>query len=507
MSSLATPGIKTARIRNFSGGLNIRDAQSELGLSETPDAANATLDERGAVRKRTGQVKYNPTPFAGNLVTNTFYWAAGQNQITQCGTGLFKDTSTTAFKFLSTTARCGMADFQGKLYVTHPVDGLFSYDGSTVAAIAGAPKGTMLAAAQNRLISAGDPANPTTVSASKIGDATDWTLGAGHGWTNQIREKDTEPITCLAGASGVDIAGRAGLLVFKGRSAYRIYDFTDTGGGAYYTIDPRTGAAGPLAVVTVGSRTLVLGEKGIFQTDGVAPLQQMTDTEQPLFRPELVAFDQIDKWCAGWRGDRAYFSLCRAGTSVNNLALEMSPDQGWIVTHTNAASCYSTYGRNDQKLLAGSPTVLGQVYEQLKGGSDDGAPITSYFQTRWFELDDGFLTRLRRIRVTGRGTFALYLRFDFATGNEVRLDVSLTETGSLYDNPASVYGTSLYAGGIIQGVQDFYSLGTCKAVSFRVEETSSLTLIAPTVLGANAPAVGAWALYGLDINHIQLGLA
>src|SRR5439155_7993393 len=95
------------KLEDFSGGLNIRDAAGQLAANETPDSMNVTLDERGGAGKRLGMIKYNGSPFEASLVTNTFYWPSGQNEITQCGAKLYKDTGA-SFKTFTTTERCGM---------------------------------------------------------------------------------------------------------------------------------------------------------------------------------------------------------------------------------------------------------------------------------------------------------------------------------------------------------------------------------------------------------------
>lgn len=504
------PPVQTARIRNFSGGLDIRDAPSELALSESPSAYNVTLDERGGVNKRLGFIKFNGSAFNASKVANTWYSTTLQKQITQSGTDLFPDASTVSFKTFTTSERVGFADFNGKLWIIHPTDGLFQSDGTAggTALVAGGPKGSCIVPVQNRLV-AYDIVN-NQLAASKIGDGTDWTTGAGHGWTNKIWEKDREPVVALALAPGTDVLGRPGLLAFKRRSAYRVYDFSDATGGAYTTIDWNVGAASALAIAGYSEKVILISERGIFYTNGTGALKPAWETSEPLWQPAQVAYDQIDKWCAGWKGDRIYFSLCRAGSTQNDLALEYHPQQGWIVPGSNAASCYATYQKNDQKLLTGSPGANGQVYEQQHGGSDDGAAIASRFQTRWFEPNDGFLTRMRRIRVIGRGAFSLYLRKDFHLSNDDLLSVNVSGTAGLYDDAAAVYDAAgaLYGPLSSQDYQDFQSPGVCKAISFRVEETSTISSTGPQLLeSGTAPEIGAWALYGIDLNHVRLGLA
>lgn len=508
MAKKSSSGVETARIRNFAGGLNIRDAQQELALSESPDNWNVTLDERGGVQSRLGMIKYNSSAFNASLVVALYYWPSSAHVVTQSGTKLYLDTGATEFKTFTTSAPAAFADFNGKLWIVHPVDGLFQSDGTAVGttAVAAGPTGTTMTVWQSRLVIAGNTTNTTRVYASGIADGTDWLTTAGHGWTNDIKEGSSDPVVALHGAAGIDIVGRPGLLVFKNRSAHRIYD---SGTGAYTTIDSLRGAASSRAVGSIGNRTVALGEQGICITDGVGPLIPASNKEEPLWTPDQVAFDKISKWCLGVKGNRVRVSVPRFGSTANDLALEFHPEDGWIVAGSNAASCYALYTNNARKLLAGSPATAGRVYQFDSGGTDDGTAISSWFQTRWFELNDGFLTRLRRLRVIGRGAFQIATRIDYEASDHETLSPNLVGTSYVYDSASSKYDdVATYGSAIIEAFEDFYSPGTCKAISFRVSATTSTSDFAQPLLGAgNGVEVGAWALYGVDVNHIQLGLA
>jgi hypothetical protein len=505
VTSLLRQGLRyfygESQFRDFSGGWNIRDAQGELAANESPDLYNVTLDERGGISKRLGYTKYNGSAFGASLVTNCFYWSTGQNLITQAGTKLYKDTSTTEFKTFTTSERCGFADFTGLLFFIHPTDGLFKYDGATVTAIAAGPKGTTLAPWQNKLFAAGDPNNKPRVYWSNKGDGTLWT-GTDF---NDLREKDTEIVTCLTGASGLDISGRAGLLAFKRRSTYRIFD---SGTGQFQTLDAQIGAASALSVVNGFQRTVALGESGIFWTDGVGPMRPASDKIQNLFDPTQIAFDQLDKFCAGIKGDRMYFSLARTGQTANNLELEHHPIQGWIVANSSAASCYATYGKNDQILYAGSPSVVGQVYKRLTGGSDDGTAITSRFQGRWAEPTGGHQVRITRARVVGRGAFSLDVFTDYQLAPSISFSVNLAGSAGTYDDVGSVYDTDdLYGPLKYQDFRDFPQLGVMRAISLRFSETSSVSSSGLQILGAGAaPEVGAFGSYGVSLSYVPLGI-
>lgn len=578
---------RLVRIRDFSGGLNLREAPPELAQNESPDLMNVTLDERGGVAKRLGYVKVNNTPFGGGLIQNRLKSSVAADWVTQAGSSLYLGTTNTPRKTFSTGARVGLCDFNGKTWALHPVDGLFSTtDGITwstagsrgtvtvtiatpavfsftahglqagdqvifqttgalptgltagttyfvltagltasafeVSTTAGgaavntsgtqsgthtlffpSPKGDSIISWQNRLV-CNDSTTAAQVNASAIGDGDNWHTSTGTGWTNQIREnpRDSSRILCLAAASGVDIVGRPGLIACKRDSTYRL---NDSNNGAYQTLDTNVGAASGLSVTTLFGRTIILSRFGIFWTDGVTALTKASARVDPLFNPATLAESQLDLCAAGNYGDRCYFSIPKIGDTANTLAIEYHPLEGWITIGTNAASCYAS-DPDLQQLHTGSPTVTGQVYQQLKGGSDDGAMINSWFQTKWFEPNDGFFTRFRKAHVLGRGTFNFYTRADYTTGQGVLRNVAITGGGF-------VWGTGVWGVGVWGPVTyESYSpalltLGTGRAVSFRVEEISSLSTTTPPLPGTTVGIeVGAWALGGIDLLHFQLGV-
>jgi len=499
----------TVRVREFDGGWNVRDAPGELAPNESPDLWNVTLDERGGITKRLGQAKYNSTVYdAANLAKAGFNWISGGKKIIQVGAKLYLDTSNTVRQTFSTSARVGFADFGGKLWVIHPIDGLYSStDGATYSSVAGSPKGTALTAWQNRLLALGDPAQPQRLYASGIGDGTDWLTTAGHGWTNDLREtQDGAALLGFAASPGMDIIGRAGLIVAKQNSIYRVYDSNT---GAYQTLDPNIGFASPLAGVTMNGRTIFLSTQGIFWTDEAKTGGLLTPASQkltPLFTNSQLAYSQAALWCAGTVGDRVKFSLCRNGATANNIALEYHPEQKWIVPGSNACSFYMT--DTNGILYGGSPTVNGQVYQQDTTGADDATAISSWFQTRWFEPNSGFLASLWQMRLNGRGSGSSYVRKDYDLAGGDRFNFALTGDTPTYDSGLLYDSGELYDRLSSQETETFYNLGTCRAFSIRVEETSSLTTTGIQIADAGSePTVGAWSLYGIDVLHVPLGIA
>jgi hypothetical protein len=173
-------------------------------------------------------------------------------------------------------------------------------------------------------------------------------------WTvtnfNPIWSIDQDPIVALAVGSGQDIIGNSGLLAFKQDSVYRINNFTT---GAYTVISSSVGAAGPKAVVGVGARVCWVGKHGIYWwAQGHAEPVNASDLLRPLWRPEQLSFANQAGWCAGRRLNRALFSMSTVNSSVNDLALEFHPDEGWIAPRSDAMSCYSVSGGNVEQPMA-----------------------------------------------------------------------------------------------------------------------------------------------------------
>lgn len=580
MATATRPGSPTKiDLASFSGGLNTRDSADELAQNESGDLFNVTFDERGGVGARVGFKKYNGTPYAAALVKVGFAWDTAALKVAQCGASIYVGTSTTPIVTFSTSARVDFADFLGSLYIIHPVDGLYKSDGTSggTARVLGAPKGSTLAAWQNQLWAAGDPAQKPRVGFTVPGSGQQWwdaqtlingaigslpaatitvdsttgfdpsgAITIGEGGTAQvvtytgvtattftgatggtgavadntfvgqgqrfvdIREKDDNAVVCLFGGSGEDIAGRPGLLCFKRRSAYRI-SIAET--GAYVTLDSAVGAASSIAAASLLGRVYTISEAGIFWTDGNSEMRNEGDKLRPLWAPEQLAFDQADLWCAGAKGARLKFSVPLVGHTANSLALEhypaARPQDAATVIGSNAASCYFTSHASEERLFGGSPSVNGQVYEMDSGGTDDGAAIHSWFQTPWYPLTPGYLTRLRRLVVEGRGdAINLYVKRDFTTDQGDLTPITITLNDSFWDDGTLWDDGTVWGPAVLVGYSDpIPSLGVARVFAFRFDASTTGTQSLPPLLpGGHIPEVGAWAVQGLHISAIPLSV-
>jgi len=502
MPTKTVPSLDHIILEDFSGGWNSRDAASQVANNESPECLNVTLDVRGGFQKRLGLTRVGSGTTIVNPSHRMFYWQKTGETIIQDGAVVRKTTDFTSFttlKTYSTSAGADFCDFQGKLVAVHPVDKVSVYDSATWTDIGTSPKGSTNAAWQNKVFVGGDPDNPSRVWWSNAGDPNTWTLASAF---VDLREKDNALITAIGGGTGLDDVGRGGLLVFKADSTYRIHD---SGTGAFVTLHNEAGAGGPMCVATSTSGvTAFISKKGIYVTDSVSKPELASNKIDPLFRATEINFSKQDIWCAGVHQDRFVFSLTRGvSQTTNNFTLEYHPALGWIVPHSFGLASAASFGTNDFKLY-GASTSLPRIYSVFSGGSDDGTAITARFQTRWFEPGNGYNCRLRKLLVNGRGIASLYVKRNYSQGVGDLYPISVIGSGFVWDS--GTWGSGVWGPDLFQDFNlPFYALGIARAVSFEVQETSSITVSGPPLLDDGAvQTVGAFAVYALYLDFVNL---
>lgn len=499
-----TSALKGGSVQDFSAGPNLRDAAPKLAVNESSDAWNVTFDERGDVASRLGYVKDNTDLYPDPIVNMDWIPLLG-TKVVQAGTDLYLESDpTTSVQTFSTNGTVTFAELNDHAIACHPVDGIFtSTDGSTwtVVADADAPTAPLCCVTwQGRLIVG---LAKGKVFASDFGDATSWTSTS----FNNLWEIDQRDIVALHVASGQDIIGQAGLVACKQDSSYLI---TDPATLDYSTIDATVGAAGPLAITGVGPKVITLSKRGIcWWQQGQIGFANASDRLFPLWQADQLNFGEQSKWCAGRKLNRAIFSLTRHGSSVNDLALEFHPDQDWIAPRSDAMTCYTTSSGNVEALYGGSPTVDGQAYVLDSGGTDDGAAISYRFQTRWFQLNDGYKAVLWQIRLHGRGAGTFFCRKDYAAGGGISRDFSLSSDTLSWDDGLSWDSGLMWDEGLtFQQSQPFFSFGACREFSLLFEGNVSTTASGPQVLGVGtAPVLGAFGLSTIVWLFTPLGLS
>jgi len=503
-------GFLSLNLVDFSGGVNLRDALTELGLNESPSLWNVTVNERGGIEKRLGYVKWNASTIP-NPVTRSYYSRVADLLLhySQADGKLYSDPGTGVLTLRRTwTAgfQADVVDFAGKVYAIHPTDGLYtSTNGVTWTAVTATsgttPHGSLIAVWQNKLWT-NDSAVATRLNFSAAGDATKWDPADGAG-SNDIREgRDGEaPLVALFGATGVDYQTNPSLLVFKQRSCHRV---TDSSTGAYVTIDGATGAAGQNAAAAAYGRIYTVTAQGIFETDGLSPLIPVGDKLQKQFTPAAMDYTRESGFCVGSQTGRLYFSVCRQGATANDLCLEYNPLFKATTLRSDAAGVYVSYTKNADTLLGASPST-GQLYRMNSGGSDDSADIESWFSTKVLEPVSGRMSRLQHLRVLGRGTnLTVSILPDFQTSG-FEYTVTIVGEGFEWDSDGWDDPDVGWGEDIVEGYDDLWPRKVGRSFQIRVDEKSSLTGIAPPLPGEGvAQTVGAWALLGLELDLTQL---
>lgn len=441
-------------------------------------------------------------PGGSSIVINDYYSRLLGSQLTQVGVNLYLADNTTAVHTFTTTDCVTFAELNSLVIAAHPVDGIwYSSDGNTWTKVtdADAPtKPLCVTTWQARLyVGLADG----SVHWSDPGDPTAWTGTS----FNEIWTKDQQPIIALHVGSGQDIIGKPGLLVFKQDSVYRI---NDPATGAYTVVDATNGAAGPKAVVGVGSRVCWIGKHGIFwwREDQASPVNA-SDLLRPIWRSDQLSFANQKNWCAGRRLNRAYFSCSSINSNVNDIAIEFHPDEGWVAPRSDAVTCYSTATGTNETTYGGSPTVAGQVYQLDTGGTDDGAAISWWYQTRWVVPNGGYQAQVWQLRLLGRGTGTLTVRTDNATSGGTATPFNFATSGVNYDNGISYDdGTDTYAVVLLAETEAISGIGACRQFSLLFSGTSSTTVAGRALFGsAPSSTVGAFGLYSANYLFVPLG--
>src|SRR3990172_6814495 len=430
----------TFRVEGFDGGLNLRDAPTEIAPNETPDCMNVTLDERGGAESRLGLSKLNTATLLPAAPTLPYYSTLPHALLayisTHSGLGrLYKSTNggttwaevtwTPGPPLFTAGAQGAIIDFKNRVVVVNTLDGVYSFPSDltlptrTVGGSANMDevRGSSVAVWQNKLWVTGDVREDATHSQARVwfsnaGNEQVWTVASAF---IDIRDVDTKRCTAIGAGTGMDVTGKPTLLVFKETSMYRM---NDPASGAYTTLHSKgAGAAGPTAVASNLGRICSVNREGIWVTDGIAIPIRVSDKLQPLFTEDGLSLDSGASWAAAPYRDRVFFTLTRAGGTTNNLMLEYHPELGWTVPPAPPPRPMTVYTKATAKLIgvASGGGQDGEGYQGFKGGTDDGTPIAARYQTAWIPLAAGDEARLRYLRGYGRGTVAAQLEEDFST--------------------------------------------------------------------------------------------
>lgn len=465
-SQLARHPYRPRRSRIELGGETDAGAGFHLGLitAIAPEQVppNAICGGRNVVLGLGGEVESR----AGTLFTATasgtpqiiFEWRGKDKMIVQIGTGLYKTAAVgggtslpgwgtlTLITNFTTSARCAAVEFNGKLVVCHPVDGVFDYDDTTWTLRNATVKGDTIAVWTNKVWVSGVD---TTVWWSNAGTSATWTTGSDF---NKLLEVNDERVTALIPATGQDFQGRGGLIALKERAVHRIHDATS---GAYTTLDRDAGAFNHKCAVELQGVIFFCGPSGAFTLTGLQ-VSRVSDNVQDLWSRGKLNLTNSSLFSCGIVRERFRFSYqtvvnaIASGTEPNET-LEFDPfvneGQGaWMPAMSLGFRCWTRYtkGRFIRTFAGGKPGGSDGVTEiEPDTGRELGAAAN--VPLRWFAKfpivvpTPGAKARLRDLHIVGRnGSFA---RMD----PQVMIGLDYNDPTSMLENPQFEDDTSTWA--------------------------------------------------------------
>lgn len=464
-------------LSNFIGGLNNRNAATEIADNESPDLLNVEFSETGAVSKRNG------TALVGNDKGNSkvlglysWYYGNGSAQLLMASQGL--STAGLAYRttgnFTEATLDAGgtklaNADASMESFWDGTRQCVFIADGTTfqkyydnggtftvyAATASPASVGNILRVFRNRLYSVGSTSLPERVYFSDLGDGDAWTAAnlfdVPSETTNQ-KGTTGDPITALA-------VFQDRLIIFKNRGIW----FWDT--VSLRQITDQHGCVGKRAFAVHDNYLYFADNDGVYRMSGnfiekCSKKIQGTWDAIPAARIPEIAMKSFQ--------DRIFVATAAAGASTNNIVLVNYPNlprdnEGqhpwtyWASTSGDpmAISELAVYEASTTTLpiLVGGLANAESMTMQLDTGNGDldqsagtqVIAISSYYRTKTFSLPARFYKQFVTYKVQSAASLLQVLTsIDFETMTSVNNFQMQQAATSVYGT--GVYGTAIYGG-------------------------------------------------------------
>ena len=319
--------VQSFALRDFTGGLNLRADQFQLGGNESPDILNMSVDPRGGLFLRPGCSTYGEPLAADGVSWHPFYGDDGEVQIIAQlvggdlvwrDSGAWSDVEDSTNTALTSTVDRPMtsATFNDALYLQNGTDKPIKWDGT-------AEEGERLD--QDWANDYAAPAGGDMPIARCITQHNGYifvgnTLESGTRYRNRVRFSHLQRPEDFAEADYFDVgADHEGivafapfadhLLVFKERSTWVVYGW----GASDFQLNPLSmdvGAVAPQAVVSSPVGVYVFSERaGVMRYDGRS-LSWVFDKLVPaLDDQETILETRFDEIRAGWIDNKIWFSV------------------------------------------------------------------------------------------------------------------------------------------------------------------------------------------------------
>jgi hypothetical protein len=281
---MARPTVRDVRF-DFRGGLNTTFAEDTLDARELREALNVRLTTYGALKTRPGSRRIHDSALAsGAPVLGLTQWdSPGGKQVVAVAGGKLHHKLEGATEFttvdspaLSAVRPTVMLPYRTGasivLYVAS--DGLFTWDGTTLAPVAGAPAGVQFIELYKQRGFA--HAGGKTLYFSKVQNLGVWEIP--DGGFEDVETFDTEPLIAMAGVGSSLLLAKSDTIArFTGVDKTQIRIDTDTEG-----VSPNLGLVGPGALTQLDDLLLVVTDRGPYLANE-ASLQEIGQKVEATF--------------------------------------------------------------------------------------------------------------------------------------------------------------------------------------------------------------------------------
>lgn len=469
--------------RDFSKGINLRDAPYLVDTGYARDARNVRSTERGALRRRPGSTAFcspaaevkglfaaeTPTKMIATTASSVLGIAA-DGTITTLATGL----DDAPWCWVRAPATGGKGPFFG----CNGLSAAQAWDGVAASSVAWAPTypGTFAF-------------KYMTVAGNRV-----WVITTGDGllWSN-VGDPTVFPsanVTEFDPSDGQDLSGIGTVgpyvLVFKPGKTWVVYDLNTS---ANRPLSRAIGCVSHRSIAETPKGTFFLSREGVYRTDGQA-LEKVSGVLDP-----LIAALPASKLggAAGCYFDGSYYlAVCQGGTR-NDLLLEYDLDTGawWIHTFAVAQPAVWTPGSSTY-LYAAKASATAKVLRIMADGvtTDENSAFEAYWKSAWHAFDTPFLRkRMRQVHMDGMGVVTLQVAKNFRRTETDVKDIDFAEAEGYWetddDTDWEVDDGRVWEGDLELGEVEAFSLGTARAFSvivrsdtdddFRVDQYTTVT--------------------------------
>lgn len=510
---MATKGI-VARGQGFDGGMNIRDAITQLSGNECRKLENGLLDERGGFSKRLGCLSKGTFGSSGHRVLSSyvFYKVGATPQLiihTTNGDILYTNnpdavtiTWSTLVSGKSTTDPYSFETFNSKLYMSNGVDDYASWDGSTYTAFPSAPKGKYLRLWKDTMWVSGIAATPDRVWASDPGNAESFGVAS---WVD-IAKGDGDQIIALA-SDGLF------LIVGKRNRAMTIYDPVTF---ANRVVDFEKGFESHFSVAQFEGIIYYVSRRGICQWLGDTPSRIISGKIDPLFDPSILNLGALDRCWAYTHENRIGWAFPEIGSSINTFQLEYYPrlvdrnnSVGPFAIHRMPANQLVKWRSGSVERLFATSNIANKVYQAFADtGQDDGVTFSTIAETGALDFSRPTVTKyVRRMRVLGRGQFTLLMLKNFRIDINKTIPIDMSSGVDLWSS-GETWGSDNWGPDFLLKEQKIHPDVYARFLTLRFTDSDTDTGTKAVPLGSKEYRLGAgeWAVYGYNLDATVLGV-